>query len=111
MPDPQRLPEQFRELEPMAPIWALGTELERHQRRLTVPMAELQAFYDVMMARIDDILGYLNEFAPDKLTPEGQQLLYLMFSLAEIGPAVEIFGQPEVPGGYDSRRFIPAEGQ
>jgi hypothetical protein len=47
----------------------------------------------------------------ESLTPEAQRLLHLAFSLAEVGPAVELFGQPEVPDGYDSRRFIPADGQ
>jgi hypothetical protein len=110
MPD-ARLPDQFPDLEPLARIWAIPTESERHTRRLSSNIEELRAFYDAMMLRIDDILAYLSEFQLESLTPEGRNLLHLACSLAEVGPAVELYGQPEVPDGYDSRRFIPAEGQ
>jgi hypothetical protein len=110
MPDVQ-LPDQFRDFEPLANVWSLATEAERHARRLASSIQELRRLYDALMPRIDDVLAYLSEFQIENLTPEGRNLLYLAFSLAEIGPAVELYGQPEVPDGYDSRRFIPVEGQ
>ena len=106
-----RLPDQFRDLEPLASVWMLPTEAERHARRLASNIAELRVFYDALLPRIDEVLAYLSEFQLDNLPPEGRNLLSLACSLAEIGPAVELYGQPEVPDGYDSRRFIPAEGQ
>jgi hypothetical protein len=110
MPEPA-LPEQFRDLESWARIWALRTEAERHARRLASTIEELRVFYDAMMSRIEDILAYLSEFPLESLTPEVDRLLRLAFALAEIAPAVELYGQPEVPDGYDSRRFIPEDGQ
>jgi hypothetical protein len=106
-----RLPDQFRDLEPLASIWNLPTEAERHAKRLASSIAELRTLYDALMPRIDDVLAYLSEFQLESLTPEGRNLFCLACSLAEIGPAIELFGQPEVPAGYDSRRFIPTEGQ
>ena len=106
-----RLPDRFRDLEPLASIWSLSTEAERHARRLASSIAQLRTLYDALMPRIEDVLAYLSEFQLENLTPEGRSLLNLACSLAEIGPAVELYGQPEVPDGYDSRRFIPAEGQ
>ena len=106
-----RLPDQFRDLEPLAGLWSLPTEAERHDRRLASNMAELRRLYDALMPRIVDVLAYLSEFQVENPTPEGRNLFYLACSLAEISPAVELFGQPQVPAGYDSRRFIPAEGQ
>lgn len=108
---PVMLPDRFRDLEPLASRWALPTEAERHALRLTSTIAELRALYDALMPRIDDILAYLSEFQLESLSAEARNLLHLSFSLAEIGPAVELYGQPEVPDGYDSRRFIPAAGQ
>jgi len=105
------LPERFRDLDYLANIWALATEDERHARRLASSFTELQVLYDAMMPRIDDILAYLSEFPLESLSPEGERLLHLAFSLAEIAPAVELYGQVEVPDGYDSRRFRPAPGQ
>ena len=106
-----QLPDQFRDLEPLVHMWILPTEAERHARRLASNIAELRAFYDALMPRIEEMLAYLSAFQLDNLPPEGRNLLSLACSLAEIGPAVELYGQPEVPDGYDSRRFIPAEGQ
>jgi len=63
------------------------------------------------MLPIDDILAYLGEFQLESLTTEIRNRLYLACSLAKIAPAVELYGQPEVPSGYDSRRFIPGERQ
>ncbi len=106
-----RLPDQLRDLEPFASVWVLPTEAERHAKRLASDITELRALYDALMPQIKEVLAYLSEFQLENLTPEGRNLLYLACSLAEISPAVELYGQPEVPDGYDSRRFIPAEGQ
>jgi hypothetical protein len=106
-----RLPDRFRDLEPIAAVWALPTEADRHAQRLASTIADLCAFYDQLFPRIEDMLAYLSEFAVDTLTPEGQHLLYLAFSLAEIAPAVELYGQVTVPDGFDSRRFLPVAGQ
>jgi hypothetical protein len=106
-----RLPDQFRDLEPLARTWSLPTETERHAKRLASNIAELRALYDALLPRIEEVLAYLSAFQLDNLPPEGCTLLSLACSLAEIGPAVELYGQPAVPDGYDSRRFIPAEGQ
>jgi hypothetical protein len=105
-----RLPDQFRDLEPLAHIWDLPTEVERHAKRLASSITELRALYDALMPGINDVLSYLSEFQLEDLTPEGRNLFNPACSLAEIAPAVELFGQPEVPAGYDSRRFIPAKG-
>jgi len=105
------LPERFRDLEPQARLWALPTEAERHTRRLASTMADLRALYDAMMPQIDDILAYLSEFPLENLSPQGRTLLHLTFSLAEISTAIELYSAVEVPDGYDSRRFLPAEGQ
>jgi hypothetical protein len=108
---PVVLPERFRDLELLATRWALPTEAERHAQRLASTIADLRILYDSMMPRIEDILAYLSEFQLESLSNEARNLLHLSFSLAEIGPAVELYGQSEVPDGYDSRRFIPAPGQ
>ena len=106
-----RLPERFRDLETFAVVWALPTEAERHAQRLASTIEELRNLYDLLLPRIEDILAYLSEFQVESLTPEGRHLLNFALALAEIAPAVELFGQPTVPDGYDSRRFIPGEGQ
>jgi hypothetical protein len=47
-------------------------------------MAEIQAFYDTMLARMDEVLPYLDRF-PCGCTPgDATRLLDLTLSLAEV---------------------------
>lgn len=100
------LPEPFADLERFG-SWALATELERSRKRQSSTMAEIQAFYDAMLSRMDAILDYLNPLPLNAMPEKEQRLLYLTLSLAEVAPAVELFKQPSVVDGYDIARLIP----
>ncbi len=100
----QQLPENFSDLEPWLG-WSLATERERNARRQASNMEDIRAFYDGMLARMDEVLGYLEQFPLDSIPPDAQRLFYLTLSLAEVAPAVELFGQPSVVDGYDISRF------
>ena len=101
------LPEAFGDLEQWS-TWALGTERERSDKRQASTIEELKAFYDVMLARTDEALSYIDQFPLDNLPPDAQRLLLLTLSLAEVAPAIEQFGQPQVVDGYDIRRVVAA---
>ena len=105
------LPDQFRDLESLL-SWALPSERERSIKRHASSMAELRAFYDAMMARMPDVLEFLNGFSPTDVIPAEVNRLFLMtLSLAEIAPAVENLDQPGVLDGYEFSRFIPVHDQ
>ena len=70
-------------------------------------MADLQVFYAAMLVRMEEILAHLAQFPPDKLPPEAEHLLLMTLSLAEVAPAVELFGQASVVDGYDIARLTP----
>jgi hypothetical protein len=99
------LPEQFEELESFL-SWALPTERERSAKRHSTPMPDIKAFYDAMIARLDEILELLNGFTQENAPAEVRRLSLLTLSLAEIAPAVENFRQQSVVDGYDYSRFI-----
>ncbi|MGH7961577.1 MAG: hypothetical protein ACRERD_07080 [Candidatus Binatia bacterium] len=101
------LPESFADLENFAGLWALATETERSRHRQASTMAEIQAFYDAMLPRMEGILAYLNQFPLAEMPEEAERLLYLTLSLAEVAPAVELFKQPSVMDGYDISRLLP----
>ncbi|MCE2486384.1 MAG: hypothetical protein J4F42_12780 [Desulfurellaceae bacterium] len=101
------LPEAFRDLEPWLG-WCLATETERSDKRQASSQDELQAFYDALLARMDAVFAYLGQFPPDELPAEAQRLFLLALSLAEVAPAIEQFGQPQVVDGYDIGRVTPA---
>ncbi len=98
------LPKAFRDLEQWLP-WALATEQERSNKRQTSTMAEIQAFYDALLIRTEAILSYVEQFPLDNMPEDAQRLFCLTLSLAEVAPAIELFGQPAVLDGYDINRF------
>ena len=98
------LPEAFQDLEPWL-AWSLATEQERSDKRQASTMQEIRAFYDTMLVRAEAILSYVEQFPLDNMPEEAQRLFYLTLSLAEVAPAVELFGQPAVLDGYDINRF------
>jgi hypothetical protein len=100
------LPEQFQELASFLG-WALPTERERSAKRHGASIIEIRAFYDAVVARLAEILAFLNQFSPEDPPADVNRLFLLTLSLAEVAPAIENFGQPGVIDGYDYSRFIP----
>lgn len=103
-----RLPEAFRELEPFAD-WALASEAERTRKRQDTPMSEIEAFYDAMVDRIEAVLDYLNALPLDAMPADAERLMRMTLSLAEVGPAVELYGQPRGDDTLDPFRYAPEE--
>jgi hypothetical protein len=103
------LPGQFSTLAPYAG-WALKTETDRNRKRLASTQAELVAFAQTLLAAAPDITAYLDGLSPeDQKDEENERLMCLLFSLAEVAPAVEAYQNPAVVDGYDSSRFRAQE--
>lgn len=107
-PRPIELPSAFLHLQHFVG-WSLATETERNIRRHQVTMDEITEFANAMLAEVDAIVEYLDAFTSDAMPADAQALMYMLLSLAEIGPAVEFYRQPAVIDGYDPRRFIAEE--
>ena len=90
------LPAEFADLEPYA-AWALPTEPERYARRLASTMDEMQAFYDAAFPRLEDVMAYCGDTAPDELTDDARTLVHLMQSLIMVSFPVEVWKQGRVP--------------
>lgn len=103
------LPDCFKDLESLVSAWALPTGSERSGKRLSSTMEEINAFYNAMLPRMDEILEYLSQFPIDELPEDVRRLYYLALSLAEIAPAVELFKQPGVVDGFEAARFMPVQ--
>lgn len=101
-----KLPAEFSDLEQFID-WALPTERERNLKRRTSPYTEIKTLYDGVLARMDAIIGYLNQFPLDQMPEDAGRLLNITLSLAEVAPAVEFYQQPEVVDGFPAERFIP----
>lgn len=101
----RHLPHAFRDLEPYLD-WSLPTERQRSARRQASTMAEITAFYEAMLPRLEAMLSLLAQYPPDAVAADVQRLYHLALALAEVAPAVENFGQPRVIDGYDVSRFV-----
>jgi hypothetical protein len=90
------LPGQFAELAPFTE-WVLETWRERYEHRLASTMDDMQAFYDVMMPRLDEIIEHCNGLDIDDLPEDARNLLLMAFSLCEVSFPIEAWRQPRVP--------------
>ena len=97
-------PEEFRDLERFAD-WCYETEPERSAKRQASSFEELQTLYDAVLPRLEAILAYLDKVPLDEIAERDRPLLQLTWALAEVAPAIELFGQVQVADGYDVERI------
>ncbi|MBM4255417.1 MAG: hypothetical protein FJ147_05910 [Deltaproteobacteria bacterium] len=100
------LPEIFTDLEPYAG-WALTKEAERSRKRQQSTIEEIRAFYTTMLPRMEAVLTHLNQFPLDAMPEKEQRLFDMTLALAEVAPAVELFGKPSEDDVFDVARFVP----
>lgn len=92
------LPPAFAELQPFVAHWACRTTNERVAARSTLPQAEIRAFYDAMVPRLDEAIDYIDSIGLHALTPEAETLTQLVLGLGQASIAIEIHGAPIKPG-------------
>jgi hypothetical protein len=91
------LPPEFADFEPFARDWALPTATERYDRRLAGTMAEMQAFYDVVVPRTEEAIQYLDQFDLYDMPDTALHLMWLLGAVSVVSFAVDIFHQPKIP--------------
>jgi hypothetical protein len=90
------LPAGFHDLEPFAG-WAVRGEAARYRKRLASTMDEMQAFYDAVLPRLPEVLGYLEQRGMDDLTDADEHLVWLACAFVNVSFPVECWRQPNVP--------------
>lgn len=91
------LPAGFEELERFLPYWDVPTSQERIDRRSRASWAANQEFYDAMVPRGAEALGYFDGFPLDGLPEDGARLFRLMLALVHVSMAIELHGQVVAP--------------
>jgi hypothetical protein len=92
------LPPGFEALEPFLDRWGGETSAARMEARSTASMVEIRAFYEVAIEHAEAALVYLERFPMNSLPEDAARLFRLMLGLVQASMAVEIHGQPRVPG-------------
>lgn len=105
------LPADFADLAPFLD-WALPSADERQTRRRTASRADLKAFYDALLPRIEAILKVVDAYPLGSLPADLAPLYHMALSLAEVAPHIELYGgAPGVPYAFDETRFVAVHGQ
>ena len=91
------LPEQFSEIETIAAPWALARYDDRYAKRLASSMEEMQAFYDAVFPRAEEMIAYCDRYDINNPPKEAKALLNILYSLVAVSFAVEVWKQPRVP--------------
>jgi hypothetical protein len=91
------LPPEFSDLERFAKDWCLASEPERYAKRLASTMGEMQALYDAVFPRAQEVMAYLEKFPLHELPDDALRLLHLLYSLILVSFPVEIWRQPYLP--------------
>lgn len=99
------LPDGFEDLAAWVSPWVLKDSQARSEQRQQSSMAELRDFYDALLPYAERALAHLAAFKLGALPPPEERLLKLMLALAEVGPAVEWYGQAKVVDGLAASRF------
>ena len=91
------LPAAFADLERFAEEWSLPTEPERQAKRFASSMEEMEAFYEAIVPRAEEIISHLDTFSLDALPEEETNLLHLVYSMIQVSFPIECWRQPTVP--------------
>ena len=102
------LPEDFADLLPFLD-WSLETERARIEKKAETPMHDIRAFYDAMMARLDEILRYLEGCFGQDMPAPAHRLYLMSLSLVEVATLVELYKRREAVKACDPRRFVPQD--
>jgi hypothetical protein len=90
------LPAEFADLERFGD-WILATEPERYAKRLASTMEEMQDLYDVGMARLEEVMVYLDaRFPLHDMPDDAKRLMHLMQSVVMVSFPIEVWKQPRV---------------
>jgi|TARA_B110000263_G_C14950011_1_gene347665 hypothetical protein len=96
-----QLPAGFGQLSTFVERWALPSTVARMRERDAATMDDIQKFYNHVTPYLQAALEHLKSVPyTDDMNAANRNLLNLCLSIAEIAPAVEWYGQPQVIDGY-----------
>ena len=100
------LPEDFQDLAPWMD-WALEPERKRTEKREASSMAEIRAFYDAVLPRLEEMIRHLEEFRDGDMPAPQRRLYCISLSLVEVANLVELYKRREAVEACDPLRYVP----
>jgi hypothetical protein len=100
------LPKGFEDLETLVSQWACATERERNAVRRSAEMADLEAYYQTVLPRMEAVMEYLAGQPPVNPPDDAARLAELGLMFVEVASSVEFYREADVPAGFSAERFI-----
>lgn len=104
--DGSSLPEAFADLA-LWLDWALEPERARTEKREASSMAEIRAFYDALLPRLEAMIRYLEDFRDCDMPAPARNLYLISLSLVEVANLVELYKRREAVEACDPLRYVP----
>lgn len=101
------LPPGFEDLEEFVDPWATESDWERIRLRTSLDKEEVKRVYDALLARLEEIILYLNQRSLSDLQGPEKRLYNLGRSAVEVAHLIERFGRPHPVGVYSPLRLEP----
>lgn len=96
-------PPDFADLEKFFDDWALATDAERLNKRMTSGFDELLEFHEAMNQRLEELVEFLNQFPYDEIPQEHQKLAYLALAAVEVDDPATLWKASRLEMAQDPR--------
>ena len=100
------LPEAFQDLTPWLD-WALEPERARTEKREASSMAEIRAFYDAVLPRLEEMIRHLEDYRDGDMPAPARRLYLISLSLVEVANLVELYKRREAVEACNPLRYEP----
>lgn len=102
----QKLPPAFSDLDIWVSDWALSNEASRYQKLHSVTLEKLEPFYKAMLARIDSVLTYLDQYTISNMPADARVLYNLAMTFAETAHPLDLgWKDVDFPDAYPWQGF------
>ena len=68
-------------------------------------MADIRAFYDAVLPRLEEIIRYLEDYRDGGMPPPARRLYLISLSLVEVANLVELYKRREAVEACDPLRY------
>jgi hypothetical protein len=101
-----RLPPEFADLDHYVDSWALNSEQDRFERRISSRLEDVKAFNDAMFERIDAVICYLNTQPLHSPEPQVVCLMNIAKAYMETSHPVDLLWKTtDLADAFPSVRF------
>ena len=83
--EPSKVPENLRDLIPMAELWGVGDDIIRDDLEEKASKEQKQDFREKMTGRTDDVTAWLDSFSDGIMSDEAGHFMYMLSALDEMG--------------------------